>query len=325
MIPNHMGRRIDHSDINCYHVSMASNFRFAVQDGPFTDPVSLRAHAAHVESLGYHELYSADHIMGGAQDPFIPLIVAAEATTTLRVGPLVLNNEFHHPAMLARTALSVDHMTSGRLVLGLGTGYAQSEHDATGITLRAPAERVDRFGESLHVLRELLDTGQCTFDGTHHQIAIDELKLPATQRKIPFLIGGHGKRVVTLAARSADIFQFTGLTHGPDGTPGGGGFAIEEVDQRAEWLSEAQGARSIERSALVQFTAVGDAAPTDAEMAERFGLTASIFSDSPFVLVGSVEQIVDKIERLRERIGVTHYVVRDPDGFAPVLDALTGT
>lgn len=302
---------------------MTSNFRFAVQGGPFSDPIELRAHALHVESLGYDELYTADHIMSGAQDPFIPLLVAAEATTTLRVGPLVLNNEFHHPALLARTALSVDHMTSGRLVLGLGTGYAQAEHDAAGITLRVPAERVDRFAESLHVLRELLDTGHCTFAGTHHRIEIDDLELPATQKKIPFLIGGHGKRVVNLAAKYADIFQFTGLTHGPDGAPAGGGFSLEHVEQRADWLSAAQGDRAIERSALVQLTSVGADGPSDAELAERFGLDASIFADSPFVMVGSVEEIVDKIERLRERLGVTHYVVRDPDGFSPVLDALT--
>jgi len=236
-------------------------FRFAIQTGPFTDPSELRSFAQDVESLGYEELYSYDHIgMRGntAVDPFIPLVVAAEATTKLRVGPLVLNNEFHQPGLLARTAVSFDQMTSGRSVLGLGTGYAQEEHDSIGLELRAPGPRVTRFGESLHVLRELCDTGACDFTGEHHQIAMETLGVRPVQDRIPFLIGGHGRRVVTLAGRYADIFQFTGLTHGKDGAPSGGGFPLDQVRERSEWLTASAGERNtdIERSALVQIAAV---------------------------------------------------------------------
>jgi alkanesulfonate monooxygenase SsuD/methylene tetrahydromethanopterin reductase-like flavin-dependent oxidoreductase (luciferase family) len=113
---------------------MTRPFRFAVQKRDFGDPDEIAEYARHVEQLGYEELYSYDHV--GAVDPFIPLIPAALATERLRVGPLVLNNEFHHPALLARAAATVDRMTSGRLVLGLGTGYAQDEHDSIGLELR---------------------------------------------------------------------------------------------------------------------------------------------------------------------------------------------
>lgn len=304
-------------------------FRFALQRAPFTQVDALRDFAKQIEDLGYEELYSYDHIGlrdNTAVDPFIPLIVAAEATTRLRVGPLVLNNEFHQPALLARTAISADQMTGGRLVLGMGTGYAQEEHDAIGLPLRKPGPRVTRFGESLQVLRDLWQDGTCHFEGEHHTISIDEFGLKPVQQRLPLLIGGHGRRVVTLAGQHADIFQFTGLTHGEDGTPSGGGFPLEHIIERASWLEAAAGERNdqIERSSLVQVTAVGNDVPSDDELAKRFKQPVEVARNTPFALVGSIEQVIDKIERLRETLGISHYLVRDAEGFAPIVAALAG-
>ena len=312
---------------------MTRPFRFSVQGGPFDDPEALAAHARHVESLGYDELFTYDHIgwAAGASDgdkidPFVPLVVAALATERLRVGPLVLNNEFHRPALLARTAATVDRMTGGRLVLGLGTGYAEDEHDAIGSPILPPGPRVTRFGESLEILRSLLDTGSAEFDGEHEQVHVGDLGIRPTQQHVPFLVGGHGRRVVELAARFADIYQFTGLTHGKRGAPTGGGFALADLLERSRRLEDAAGDRHdrIERSALVQFTHLGDDAPTSADLTDRFRLPAEVIDDTPFALFGSLDQVVDKIGRLRETLGITHYVVRDPEGFAPVGDALAG-
>ncbi len=304
---------------------MVRPFRFGVQARVLDDRDALVATARQVEQLGYAELFSYDHI--GAVDPFVPLVVAAEASERLRVGPLVLNNELHHPTLLARTAATVDRLSSGRLVLGLGTGYAQAEHDAAGVLLRAPAERVDRFEESLRVLRALLDDGRCHHDGRHHHVAVDDLGIRPVQGHVPLLIGGHGRRVVEIAARHADIFQYTGLTHGEGGAPSAGGFDLAALDQRTRWLDEAAGARvdAIERSALVQLTRIGpDVGGQLAELADRFRVPTDVVEATPFVLLGSVEQVIDKLERLRERYGINHVVVRDADGFAPVAEALTG-
>lgn len=300
-------------------------FRFALQALTLDDHDALVVAARQAEALGYDELYSFDHI--GTVDPFVPLVVAAEATTRLRVGPLVLNNEFHHPAMLARTAATVDRLSGGRLVLGMGTGYMQSEHDAIGMLLRPPPARVDRFDESVQVLRALLDHGSATFDGQHHHIALDDLGVRPVQARVPFLIGGFGRRVVGIAAQHADIFQFTGLTHGEGGVPSGGGFAIADVEQRHRWLTDAAGDRGpqIERSILVQATHVGDGADQQLdELAARFHMDRQVLEQTPFVLVGSVDQIVDKLQRLRELIEVSHVVVRDAEGCAPLVDALAG-
>lgn len=298
-------------------------FRFALQAMGLSERDEIVTTARRAEALGYEELWSYDHL--GAVDPFVPLVVAAEATTTLRIGPLVLNNELHHPGLLARTAATVDRLTGGRLVLGLGTGYAQAEHDALDLELRPPGRRVDRLGESIEVLRALLDTGTVDHDGEHHHVHVADLGVRPAQARVPFLVGGHGRRVVALAARHADIFQLTGLTHGEGGRPEPGGFAPETVAERVRWLADAAGERDadIERSLLVQATDVGPHADAGA-LAERFGRPPDELEATPFVLVGSVEQVVDELERRRRDLGVSHVVVRDAEGFAPVVAALAG-
>ncbi len=304
---------------------MPRPFRFALQGRNLGNRDALIELARQTEALGYDELFSFDHI--GTVDPFIPLVVAAEATSRLRVGPLVLNNELHHPALLARTAATVDKLIGGRLVLGLGTGYAQSEHDAIGMPLREPGSRVTRFEESVIALRSLLDTGASHLDGAHHHLAVTDLGIRPAQDHVPLLIGGHGKRVVGIAARHADIFQFTGLTHGEGGELAAGGFGIAAVRKRSRWLAEAAGDRlgDIECSALVQSTQIGPITDDDlGAMAERFQVSRELIDETPFVLIGSVEQIVDKLERLRSDAGISHFVVREAEGFAPVVAALAG-
>jgi probable F420-dependent oxidoreductase len=304
---------------------MARPFRFAVQVLAFGDPDEVAAAAVQAAELGYEELYVADHV--GALDPFAPLLVAAAAAPALRVGPLVLNNELHHPVLLARTAATVDAMTGGRLVLGIGTGYAEAEHQAIGVPIHAPGPRVRRLAESLAVLRSALDTGAAHLDGEFHHVALDDLGIRPAQAHVPILVGGHGRRVVELAGRVADIFQFTGLVHGEGGRPTPGGFVPADLRRRAAWLSAAAGERdaALERSALVQAVHVGpDAASRLDELAGRYGAPAEVLEQVPFVLVGSVEQLVDKLERLRAGLGISHYVVRDPAQFAPVVAALAG-
>ncbi|MGI9665971.1 MAG: LLM class flavin-dependent oxidoreductase [Acidimicrobiia bacterium] len=309
-------------------------FRFAVQGGPFGDAAAMREHAVKVEDLGYTELFTSDHIgapgsggrRGGAfvTDPFVPLMIAAESTTRLRLGPLVLNTQFYNPALLARTVATADRLCGGRLVLGLGTGYSAAEHDSIGAPIRPPGPRVSRFEEFLTVLRALLDEHSVEFSGDYESVHIDDIGVSPKQAHVPFLIGGHGRRVVGLAGEHADVFQYTGLTHGLDGAPSAGGFAFADVEKRSTWLTESAGPRDpfIERSALVQFTALGPEAPSSTELADRFELDEATIEKSPFILVGTLGQIVDKIGYLKESLGITHYVIRDAEGFAPVVEAL---
>lgn len=289
-----------------------------------TDRDDVVSAARRAEDLGYDELYSFDHL--GAVDPFAPLLVAAEVTSTLRVGPLVLNNEFHHPALLARTAATVDRLTGGRLVLGLGTGYAQSEHDAMNLELRPPAQRLDRFKESLSALRSLLDSGSVEMDGTYHQLAIADLGVRPVQDHVPLLVGGNGRRVIQAAAQYADLFQFTGVTFDPGG-PRLSGFTLDDSLRRAAWLAQAAGDRdsAIERSVLVQRVIIRDSVDDAVEeFAARLSLPEKEVRFSPFLLFGSAPEIVDRLHNLRELLGVSHVVVREAAEFAPVVAALKG-
>lgn len=305
---------------------MASPFRFAVQTGPFTDLTKLRGYARLVENLGYHELYTADHL--GSVDPFLPLLVAAEATTTLRFGPLVLNNELHNTGLLARSAATLDVLSGGRLTLGLGTGYAQHEHDALDIPLRPPGRRVTRFGESIAALRELLDSGQVHTNGLELQLHIDDLGVRPSQQHVPFLIGGNGRRVVALGARHADIFQLTGLSHDAHtGTIGVGGFTRSEVARRVAWLHEDAGDRikDIEVSALVQQTDLSGTPEGLRRVADSLELSDELLHDTPFAYAGEPAAVVEQLQRNREELGISHLVIRDPQDFAPVVETLNGT
>ncbi len=298
---------------------------FGVQNGPFHDAVALRDHARKVEDLGYRELFSFDHI--GEVDPFLPLLTAAEATSTLRFGPLVVNNEFHNVVLLARTAATFDRLTDGRLTLGLGSGYMQSEHDAADIQLRPPGRRVTRFLETMTVLRSLLDTGSSHMKGREVTVNVEDLGVRPSQTRVPFLIGAHGQRMVSAAAEHADIFQFTGLTHDPEsGAPSAGGFSEADLARRSQWLGPIEHTDGPERSALVQATAVHSiSSEVDAvldPMSERTGLSRAVLDNTPFVLAGSPTQVQEKIERLREQLGITHYVVRDAEMMAPLVAAL---
>ena len=123
-----------------------------------------------------------DHL--GIVDPFTPLVSAADVTTTLRVGQLVINNALHHPVLLARQAATVDLLTDGRLELGLGTGWAQAEHDASGIPLPPPPERVDQFEEALEIITSLLETGAARSDGAY-RVAVDDLGVACVQNAAP--------------------------------------------------------------------------------------------------------------------------------------------
>ncbi len=311
---------------------MERPFRFGIQTGPFSDPPALREYARKLEDLGYAELFSSDHINGGGinnVDPFLPLLVAAEATTSLRFGPLVLNNEFYNPVLLARTAASFDRLSDGRLILGMGTGYAQDEHDAADIPLRAPADRVTRFGESIAALRSLLDDGTAHVSGDHITLSVDGLGVRPTQTRLPILIGGHGRRLVSVGARSADIFQFTGLTHDPvTGSPSAAGFARSEVAKRYEWLKQDAGDRlaKLELSALVQQTHIGRGAESvRAETAAAMSVDPSLVDQTPFLLIGSEAEVIDKLQALRHDLGIHHIVSRDPDDLAPIVAALAGT
>jgi probable F420-dependent oxidoreductase len=297
-------------------------FRFALQ-AIAKDRSSWLDLARQAEDAGFATLQTADHL--GSPDPFLPLVAAAAVTTTLRFGPLVINNELHNPVLLARAAATVDLLTDGRLELGIGTGYAEGEHRQANIPIAPPRERVDRLAASVALLASLLGGDGATSD--LYGIDAKPLGLPVLQQPhVPLLVGGHGRRLLDLAARHAQIVQFTGLTHGDDGAVMPGGFALDTIRERVAWVrtSAAERLDDIELSALVQVVTCADAGSARAEAATNLGVSTDLVDESPFLLIGSLGQIIDKLERQRAELGISYLTLRGIAASAPIVAALAG-
>jgi len=170
--------------------------------------------ARHAEDTGWDGVYVADHFMGDADGPFPVDIPNLEATAALaglaaltervRLASLVLGITYRHPAVLANWAITTDHISDGRLLLGVGAGWQENEHEQYGIPLGPPGERIARFDEAVRVLRGLLHEPTTTAEGEHYTVreAIAEPK--PVQDHLPLLIGAKGDRMLGLVARHAD-------------------------------------------------------------------------------------------------------------------------
>lgn len=168
----------------------------------------------HVEATGWDGVYVADHFMGDAGGPFGEDIPTYEATAALaalaaitervRLAPLVFGITYRHPAVLAKWAATVDHVSGGRFLLGVGAGWQENEHEQYGIALGSPRERIDRFEEALRILRGLLTESRTTVEGDHYRVR-DALAEPKpVQARLPILVGGKGDRMLRVVARHAD-------------------------------------------------------------------------------------------------------------------------
>jgi probable F420-dependent oxidoreductase len=260
------------------------------------------------------------------------LLSAAEATTRLRVGTNVLNNDFRHPVLVAREAATVDLLTEGRLQLGLGAGHMQAEYDQAGLGFDAAGTRVARLAEAVTIIKGLLTGEQVTFAGRHYRVTGHQIyPLPVQRPHPPILIGGNGRQLLTLAAQEADIVGLTGFTLRRGGTePDFSGWKATGIDERMQLIREAAGDRydRLELNALVQRVVVTDDRRHAAEeLARRWTqLSPEEILQSPYVLIGTVDQMVEDLQVRRERLGISSYVIFEPymDAFAPVVARLAG-
>jgi probable F420-dependent oxidoreductase len=307
-------------------------FRFGVNARTAGPAAAWIALARRLEELGYATVNLPDHLTDRAA-PLTALAAAAAATTRLRVGTLVLNNDFRHPVLLAREAATLDWLSDGRLELGLGAGYVKAEYDEAGLRFDRGGVRVERLAEAVAIVTGLLAGDTVTFTGRHYEVTKHTIfPRPAQRPRPPILIGGNGPQLLTLAAREADIVGLSGITF----TQGGvgrdfSGFRAAGVDERLRLVREVAGVRHerLELSALIQRVIVTtDRRGTAAELARRWSeLSVDEILESPFVLLGTTNEIVDQLVARRLRWGISYYVVFDDavDAFAPIVDRLRGS
>lgn len=309
-------------------------FRFGLSRTTADTSNDYIATAKRAEARGYDVLLCADHL--GALSPVVALTAAAMATERVRVSGFVLNNDFRHPAIVAQETATIDLMTDGRYELALGAGWNVPEYTESGIAFDQAGVRIARLEEAVTILRRLFTGDEVTFNGDHYTITEHALvPQPPQGAALPIVIGGNGDRLLGVAARHASIIGLTGLSITPDSV-GFEHFTAAGVRDRIDHVTAHAGDRAadLEFNALVQRIVVtGDrrkaAEELASEAADRYRLapTAEDYLDSPFSLIGTVEQITEQLGEFRERLGITYFVVR-ADGseeFDDVVETLAGT
>ena len=305
-------------------------FRFGLQTNSAPDAAAWRARARHAEALGYSTLYVPDHFTD-QWGPLVALTVAAEATTTLNVGALVFDNDYRHPVVLAKEVATLDLVSGGRVEFGLGAGWMKTDYDESGMPYDEPKIRIDRLEEAIAVYEQLWK-GETSFSGDHYTVtAAQGLPAPASPGGPKLVIGGGGKRVLSLAARHADIVGVNpSLRSGAVDAATAQSAVAELYEQRIGWIREAAGDRidDIELQVLTFIVAIdADRDEVAKMMAPGLGISEEQARDVPIALVGSVDEICDQLVERRETWGLSYWVVHDPEmeAFAAVIDRLAGT
>jgi len=304
-------------------------FRFGVQSSRAPTVEDWRALARLSEALGYSCLYIPDHF-GDQFGPLVALTVAAEATTTLRVGSLVFDNDYRHPVVLAKEIATLQLASGGRVEFGLGAGWLTTDYDESGIALDPPLARVERMREGLAVMRALWSQERVRFSGAYYTVT-EAQGLPRPASVPPIVIGGGGRRILSIAAEEADIVGVNvDLRSGAVDAAALAGIVPAKCDERVAWVRAAAGARldALELQVLTFFVRVGTPQrEVLEEVSKMFGLAPEVLADIPLGIAGTVDEICAQLVERRERWGFNYIVVHDGDvdAFAPVVARLRGT
>jgi probable F420-dependent oxidoreductase len=271
------------------------------------------------------------------------LTAIAGVTTDLRLGQLVLTNDFKHPALLAKDLATLDVLSEGRLEIGIGAGHVGNDYAQLGIPFGDRRARVGRLFEAVRIIRGLMQDAPLTFHGEHYSIdGLDGFPKPL-QTPPPLLLGGGGPRMLTFAARHADIIGVNGTTglgltspnwtDGEQAGPPGGVDLIntmtaEAADEKVELIRRAAGDRisEIELSIRTYMTSVDDDVEGATKaVAHRLHVPEQFLGSSPFALIGPPSKLAEDLLERRERWGFSYIVISvdDLDVFAPVVAALT--
>jgi len=309
-------------------------FRFAAQLGraPGGTARSWADQARRAEALGYSTLFMPDHF-GDQLAPVPALAAVAAATTTLRMGSLVFGNDYRHPVNLAKEAATLDVLSDGRFELSLGAGWMKTDYDEAGIAYDTPKVRVERFEEAVAVLQGLLRTdGPFSFDGAHYQVR-DHTLLPRPVQRPgpPLIIGGGGKRVLSFAARHADIVSINvNLREGTGGPETAPNASPDRTREKVAWVKEAAGTRfdDLELNALIGFVMITDDATGIAEaMAPHFDISPHDALHIPLALLGTLDEMAEELQWRRQEYGISYWSIEADswEALGPVVSKLSGT
>jgi probable F420-dependent oxidoreductase len=316
---------------------MPHEFRFSTAMPLLTQPVSTwRAELRRIEDLGYWSVAVSDHFTRGwVIEPLVAMTAAAEATTSLRVLSLVLGNDYRHPALLHKALATLDVLSGGRVEIGIGAGWMESDYAAANIPLDPPGVRVDRLAESVDVITGLFGPEPLYYQGKHYEISgLDGLPKSVQAPHPPVLIGGGGRRVLQLAGAMADIVGINASMRSDICT----GQALLDLTEervatkisiaRAAALAAGRDPETLRYQTSIlsmDLTDVPGARPWTSSLATNV-TDPAVLAASPVVLHGSVASCVEKLQRHREEFGLTYiHIGGDPVAAAPIVARLAGT
>jgi probable F420-dependent oxidoreductase len=316
---------------------MPHEFRFSTAMPRLTQPVSRwRAQLRRIEDLGYWSVAISDHFTRGwVMEPLVAMTAAAEATTSLRVLSLVLGNDYRHPAQLHKAVATLDVLSGGRVEIGIGAGWMESDYAAANIPLDPPAVRVDRLAESVDIITGLFGPEPLFYEGKHYQITgLDGLPKSVQEPHPPMLIGGGGRRVLQLAGAMADIVGINASMRSGIRT---GQALLDLTEERVATkisIARASALAAGRDPAMLRYqTSILSMDLTDAPGAQPWTSSLAtnvtdpaVLAASPAVLHGSVASCVEKLQRQREELGLDYiHIGGDPVAAAPIVARLAGT
>ena len=312
-----------------------AELRFGVVSESVREGRAWLDYARRIEDTGIDVLLIRDHFSAGAFGPqlapFTALAAAAAVTSRLRVGTIVLSNDFRHPAIVAHEAASLHLVSGGRFELGLGAGWYQPEYDAAGIGFDPAGQRITRLEESLGIIKSLLSGTPVHHSGTWYRVdGLDLDVLPAPRTSPRLLIGAGGPRMLRLAARFADV---VGLLPAPIKSSQDSDDPADRrpaaFDAKLAVLREAAGDRfpSLEINAFATFVVTDSRrARTEELIRERgwTGIDAETVWEMPTIFIGSPAQIRDDLMARRARFGLSYLVVGESalPALAKIVSAL---
>jgi probable F420-dependent oxidoreductase len=284
--------------------------------------------AREAEDLGYATFQVPDHF--GDQLACVPAIMAAASvTTSLQVGPLVAGVDFRNPVMFAKEAATIDLLSDGRFVMGIGAGWSDEDYAFGGLRQDGASVRLDRMAEAVQIMRAFWNGSPFSFHGEHYSVT-DVVPTPAPASAIPVLIGGGGQKALTIAACHADIVSINPKVIGRKFDARSLGTAVAGlVDERLDWIKQAAGERfdQLELQMHVFVAIVTDnARSVAADVAARMGLPEEILLAGPYFQIGSVERITENMLAMRERWGISYVAFQQQATreMAPVVGRLAG-
>ena len=303
-------------------------FRFATMVSRGRSAEHWREVARRAESLGYDVLLMPDHITDQLA-PVPALAAAAAATTTLRIGSFVFDNDYRDPVMLAKEATTLDLLSDGRLEFGIGAGWNRRDYRQLGIPYDPPKLRVDRMEEALALIKRLWIERKVTHRGAFYRIADASVLPRPTQRPHPpVMVGGGGPRMLRIAAREAQIVALAPAVNARGG-PKLRTLTVASLAERISRLRHVARARfaDLELNVIVFDAQVTDARQSLAQMiAARLKATVTALVESPFFLYGSRRGLVEMLLERRERAGVSYIALPGTAmrAFAPIVAELRG-